>query len=35
MEKVEIDTYFGDKPHHIEISAPMGTGGAIYHVMDN
>ena len=32
MEKIEIDTYFGDKPPHIEIAAPMGPGG-VYHVM--
>jgi len=32
MEKIEIDTYFGDKPTHVEIAAPMGAGG-IYHLM--
>jgi hypothetical protein len=24
MEKIEIDTYFGDKPAHIELSNPLG-----------
>ena len=32
MDKIEIDTYFGDKPTHVEIAAPMGAGG-IYHLM--
>ena len=35
MDKIEIDTYFGDKPHHVEISAPMGDGGATYYVIIN
>ena len=35
MEKIEIDTYFGDKPHHVEIAAPMGIGGATYYVIIN
>jgi len=29
MKSIEIDTLFGIKPAHIEISAPMGAGGAI------
>jgi hypothetical protein len=32
MDKIEINTYFGDKSTHVEIAAPMGAGG-IYHVM--
>jgi hypothetical protein len=33
MKSIELDTFFGDKPVHIEISAPMGAGGATYHIM--
>lgn len=33
MEKIEVKTYFGNKLAHIEIAAPMGVGGATYHVM--
>jgi hypothetical protein len=33
MQKIEIDTCFGDKPAHVEISAPHGTGAATFHVM--
>jgi hypothetical protein len=32
MDKIEIDTFFGDRPTHVKIAAPMGAGG-IYHVM--
>ena len=32
MEKIEIDTLFGNKPAHVEISAPMGVGGATYFI---
>jgi hypothetical protein len=32
MEKIEINTFFGDKPAQVEIAAPMGAGG-IYHVI--
>jgi len=35
VKKIEIDTFFGDKPVHIEISAPMGTGGATYFIVIN
>jgi hypothetical protein len=35
MEKIEIDTYFGDTPSHVEISAPHGTGGAVYQIVIN
>jgi hypothetical protein len=34
MEKIEIDTYFGDKPAHIEIGATMGAG-EVFHVTVN
>jgi len=30
MKPIEIDTYFGDKPVHTEISATMGAGGGFY-----
>ena len=33
MSSIEIDTFFGDKVVHIEISASMGVGGATYHVV--
>jgi len=33
MDKIEIDTYFGDKPTHVEIASPMEVGGKIYHAM--
>jgi len=32
LKSIEIDTFFGDKPVHIEISAPLGAGNS-YHVM--
>jgi hypothetical protein len=35
VKSIEIDTFFGDKPVHIEISAPMGAGGNTYHVNIN
>ena len=35
MENIEIHTHFGDKPTKIEISAPMGIGGATYFVAIN
>ena len=35
MEKIEIDTYFGHKPTHVEISASHGAGAATFHVMIN
>jgi len=35
MQKIEIDTHFGDKAAHVEISAPHGTGAATFHVMIN
>ena len=35
LTSIEIDTDFGDKPTHIEISAPMGVAGAIYFVEIN
>ena len=34
MKKIEIDTFFGDKQVHIEVSAPLGGGGS-YRVMIN
>ena len=34
MSSIEIDTFFGDKPTHIEVSAPMGRGNS-YQVMIN
>ena len=33
MQKIEIDTFFAEKPAHVEISAPMGGGGATYYVI--
>jgi hypothetical protein len=33
MQQIEIDPYFW--PTHVEISAPHGTGAAIFHVMIN
>ena len=30
-----MDTYFGDKPAHVEISAPMGGGETTYYVIIN
>jgi hypothetical protein len=35
MEKLEIDTYFGDKPVHIEIGATMGARGGFYVTINN
>jgi hypothetical protein len=35
MKPIEIDTCFGDKPVHIEISAPMGGGGGYYVMINN
>ena len=26
MKTIEFDTQFGDKPVHIEVSAPLGAG---------
>jgi hypothetical protein len=34
VTSIEIDTFFGDQPVHVEIAAPMGAGN-IYHVMIN
>ena len=34
MKSIEIDTYFGNRPVHIEISNAMGAGSS-YHVMIN
>ena len=34
MQKIEIDTYFGDKPEHIEVAAPHGAA-SVYHVTIN
>jgi hypothetical protein len=35
MEAIEIDTYFGDKPVHIEIGATMGARGGFYVTLNN
>jgi hypothetical protein len=35
MKTIEFDAQFGDKAVHIEVSAPLGVGGAIYYVMIN
>ena len=35
MKSIEIDTLFGIKPAHIEISAPMGAGGGYQIMIDN
>jgi hypothetical protein len=35
VQNIEIDTFFDDKLVHIEISAPMGVGGATYFVTIN
>jgi hypothetical protein len=35
MEKIEIDTFFGDKPAHIEVSSPLGGGGGYYVMINN
>jgi hypothetical protein len=35
VENIEIDTWFRDKPAHIEISTPMGVGGATYFITIN
>jgi len=32
MTKIEFDAWFGNEMKHIEISAPFGMGGEIYHV---
>ncbi|HEV8505093.1 MAG TPA: hypothetical protein VGQ53_06840 [Chitinophagaceae bacterium] len=34
VKSIEIDTYFGDKPVHIEISATIGAG-EFFHVTVN
>ena len=34
MKKIEIDTLFGDKPVHIEISAPLGAGNSYFVMID-
>ena len=35
MKSIHIITVFGDKPAHVEISAPLGVGGATYYVEIN
>lgn len=35
MENIEINTHFVNEPAHVEISAPMGVGGATYFVSIN
>jgi len=35
MEKIEIDTYFGNKPVHVEISDALGAGANTYYVSMN
>jgi hypothetical protein len=30
VKSIEIDTFFGNKPVHIEIGATMGAGGGFY-----
>lgn len=34
MDKIEIDTYFGEKPVHIEISKPLGAGNSYFVMID-
>jgi hypothetical protein len=35
FNSITIDTYFGNAPAHIEISAPHGAGATTFHVMIN
>ena len=35
MNQIEIDTVFGDKPVHIEISDALGAGADTYYVSMN
>ena len=35
MNQIEIDTFFGDKPVHIEISDALGAGADTYYVSMN
>jgi hypothetical protein len=34
MEKIDINTHFGEKPVHIEIGATMGAAGGFYVTID-
>jgi hypothetical protein len=34
MDKVEIDTHFGNTPTHVELSTPTGAGGSFQVVID-
>ena len=35
MNKIEIDTFFCDKAAHLEITTPIGCGGATYFININ
>lgn len=35
MNKIEVDTFFGGKQVHIEISAPMGAGNCFQVVINS